>query len=126
MTFIESLVTFYMTNLPVNYILSIYTGILFSRIWYNFGHPIYSTLQRYLLVDSWLLSRSCIRQFRALILGLLFLFIPLLLLAGCICSIHALGFVNVPVCAPLTNVYYITKRVSLLPALYYSLFLYLL
>ncbi|XP_067927798.1 SUN domain-containing protein 2-like isoform X2 [Watersipora subatra] len=84
--------------------------ILISRIWYNFGHPVYATLQRYLLLDSWLLSRAFVRQLRGLLAGLLLLLLPLTLLFGGVCSLHAMGFLNVQMCAPITNVYYVNKQ----------------
>lgn len=87
------------------------TGIFMNRVWYSFGHPVYATLQRYLLLDTWILSQAATRKCRGLFLGLLFLLLPILLLLGAACSIHALGFVNVQSCGPLTGVYYVSKPV---------------
>ena len=73
----------------------------------------YATLQRYLLLDTWVLSQAASRKCRGLLLGLLFLLLPILLLLGATCSLHAMGFVNVQSCGPLTGVYYVSKQVGL-------------
>lgn len=83
-----------------------------NRMWQGFGYPIYATLQRYLLLDSWLLSRSCVRKLAGLLLGLLFILLPFVLLAGGACGIHAIGLANLGPCAKITGIYYVDKHVS--------------
>mgnify|MGYP001796059789 FL=1 len=104
-------------QVPLNILILLYsiflTGIFINRVWYSFGHPVYATLQRYLLLDTWILSRAASRKCRGLLLGLLFLLLPILLLLGATCGLHAMGFVNVQSCGPLTGVYYVSKQVGL-------------
>ena len=104
-------------QVPLNILILLYslflTGIFINRVWYSFGHPVYATLQRYLLLDTWILSRAASWRCRGLLLGLLFLLLPILLLLGATCSLHAMGFVNVQSCGPLTGVYYVSKQVGL-------------
>ncbi|KAF6018596.1 sun1 [Bugula neritina] len=86
------------------------TRILLHRMWHNFGLPIYATLQRYLLLDTWILSRRFISTLRSLILALLLLLIPLVLLSGSACGLHYMGWLNISPCAKVTGVYYVSKR----------------
>lgn len=89
----------------------IFVGIFFNRVWYSFGYPVYTTLQRCLLLDTWLLSRSVTRSLRKLLAGLLLLLVPLFLLFLTTCSLHYFGVMNIAPCAPVTGVYYVTKQV---------------
>jgi len=85
-----------------------------SKTCWAVGLPVYTTLQKYLLCETWLLSRSTFGAVRQLLIPLLLLLVPFAVLFATTCGLHTLGYMNVQLCAKATGVYNIDTVVRII------------